>query len=206
MSGGAYVGSFEAVRDFRAALVVFLHEVREALTSHDLEVRRTLEWVFESEPQRWRQATRACEDELTQAKIELERCRHTKLPGGEPPSCIDERKAVERARQRRLYAEQKLEAVRRWGQQLGREAAEYSARATQLGDLVEVDMAGAVAMLDRVLTSLEAYTAVHPAATATRSQSAAPTSVARPIEKPQQDSPLVSDEAEDQSPRDEEHA
>ena len=160
MSGPAYVGSFEAVRDFRAALVIFLHEAREALASHDMEVRRTLEWLFDVEPKRWQQIVRSCDEEVVRAKIDLERCRHSKLPGGDPRSCLEERKTLERARQRRHYAEQKIEAVRKWAHLVEREADEYAGRASQLSTLVDVDLVGAIAMLDRALTSLESYSAL----------------------------------------------
>jgi hypothetical protein len=157
MSTQAYVNSFEAVRDFRAALVVFLHEAREAITSHDLEVRRTLEWILNVEPQRWQQQARVCDEQVVEAKIELERCRYSKLPGGESPSCIEERKALERARHRRDYAEQKIESIRKWGHALEHDAAEYAGRANQLGSMLDVDLVAAIALVDRVLSSLEAY-------------------------------------------------
>ena len=78
MSTQAYVNSFEAVRDFRAALVVFLHEAREAIASHDLEVRRTLEWILDVEPQRWHQQARACADCLLDLHSDIGR---RALPG-----------------------------------------------------------------------------------------------------------------------------
>ncbi len=183
MSGPVYVGSFEAVRDFRAALVVFLHEAREALSSHDMEIRRSLEWLFEVEPKRWQQIVRSCDEEVVRAKIDLERCRNSKLPGGDPLSCLEERKALERARQRRHYAEQKTEVVRKWAHAVEREADEYAGRATQLSTLVDVDLVGAVAMLDRVLTSLESYVALrHFGGQAISTAGGAPTT--QPIDPP----------------------
>jgi hypothetical protein len=139
---------------------MFLHEAGEALDSHDQETRRMLDWLLADQPARWQQEVRRGDDELTRAKIELERCRSSRLPGGEPPSCMEERKAVDRARLRRAYAEQKVEAVQKWGRLFDREVTEYSARANQLRSLVDVDLVGAMAMLDRVLTSLEAYAAL----------------------------------------------
>ena len=161
-SGGAHVGSLAAVRDFRAAMVIFLHEAREALGSNSLELRRTLDWLLEAEPARWHHEVRHAEDLVTDAKIELERCRHSKLPGGDTPSCMEERKQLERARQRLLYAQEKVEAVRKWGYAIELEAGEYQARAGQLSDLVEADFADALSLLDRVLESLEAYAAPAP--------------------------------------------
>ncbi len=184
MSDGAHVGSLEAVRDFRAALHTFLDEVRDAMCSYDLEVRRTLEWLLEAEPRRWQQQVRICEDQVTEAKIELERCRCSKLPGGGTPSCMEERKAVERARQRRQYAEDKVEAVRRWAGIVEREADEYTGRAHQLAGMFDADLPQAIALLDRIMNSLESYVAFTAPTTGSASTASAPplASMARPTD------------------------
>jgi hypothetical protein len=188
MSQGAYVGSIDAVRDFRAALHTFLAEIREAITSQDLEVRRTLEWILEAEPKRWQQELRRAEDAITQTKIELERCRVSKLPGGGTPSCIEEKKALDRARQRRDYVADKIDAVRKWGGVLSHETAEYSGRAAQLNGLCDTEMPRALALLDRVLTSLESYVALDGQAPL-RASGAAPDSPADPVSRPAEASP-----------------
>ena len=46
-SGGAHVGSIDAVRYFRAVMNTFSHDAREALTTYDTEVQRTLDWLLE---------------------------------------------------------------------------------------------------------------------------------------------------------------
>ncbi|MBI3838823.1 MAG: hypothetical protein HY288_12940 [Planctomycetia bacterium] len=160
MTRGAYVGSIRAVRDFRAALVTFAQEAREAIGSYEMEVRRTLDWLLEAQPQYWKLEVRKCEDRVTEAKIELERRRNSKLPGGETPSCMEERKALERARARRQYAEEKVESVRKWGYVAQREEVEYAGRANQFGGTLDVDLPQAIATLDRVLTTLESYLAI----------------------------------------------
>lgn len=160
MSGGAHVGSIDAVRDFRAALVNFAHEARESMISFDMESRRTLDWLLETQPKFWHQEVRRTEELLTQAKIELERCRNSRLPGGEAPSCMEERKAVDRARQRKQYAEDNLEATRKWGYVAQRESIEYAGRANQLTGMFDAQFPAALALFERVLTSLEAYVAV----------------------------------------------
>lgn len=160
MSGGAHVGSIDAVRDFRAALVVFAHEVREALLSFDLESRRTLEWLLETQPKFWQNEVRKSDELLTQAKIELERRRNSRLPGGEAPSCMEERKAVDRARARKQYAEDKLELTRKWGYTAQRESIEYAGRVNQLSGAFDAQLPAAIGLLERALNALEAYTAV----------------------------------------------
>jgi hypothetical protein len=160
MDGGAYVNSIDAVRDFRAALVTFAHEAKEALASHDLELRRSLAWLLDEQPKYWEKEQRRLDDAVTQARIELERRLNTRLPGGETPSCMEERKMLERARARHRRADEVAAAMRRYAMAAEREAEEYSGRARQLSDVLEADLPRAIAMVDRVLDSLDAYVAV----------------------------------------------
>lgn len=184
MSGGAHVGSIDAVRDFRAALITFLHEARESLNSFDMESRRTLEWLQETQPKFWHQEVRRSDEMLTQAKIELERCRNSKLPGGEAPSCMEERKAVERARHRKQYADDKLETTRKWGYIANREAIEYAGRANQLASLFDAQGPAAIALFDRVLNALEAYLAVSQGSGSTGATSgSSAVAVSRPLDE-----------------------
>ena len=118
MSGGAHVDSFEVVRDFRAAVATFADEARDALAIYDLELRRTLDWLLVYQPQAWQQEIRNAEEAIRVAKIELGRCRSQRLPGGGEPSCMEEKKILERAKRRHQFAEEKLIVTRKWGQNL----------------------------------------------------------------------------------------
>jgi hypothetical protein len=155
--GGAHVGSIDAVRYFRAVLHTFAHDAREALISFDTEVARTLDWLLEEMPQYWKNEIRRCEEKLQEARIDLERCRNTPLPGGGTPSCMEQKKALEKAKAKLQYSQDKLEATRRWGAVASREASEYTGRSNQLGSVFDAELPQAVLVLDRVLRSLEAY-------------------------------------------------
>jgi hypothetical protein len=157
MSGGAHVDSFEVVRDFRAALATFADEARDALAIYDLELRRTLDWLLVYQPQAWQQEVRNAEEAVRVAKIELGRCRSQRLPGGGEPSCMEEKKILERARRRQQFAEEKLIVTRKWGQNFNRDATQYTSQASQLGDLFDSELPRALSLLDRVLLTLEAY-------------------------------------------------
>ena len=157
MSGGAHVDSFEVVRDFRTAVATFADEARDALAIYDLELRRTLDWLLAYQPQAWQQEVRKAEEAIRVAKIELGRCRSQRLPGGGEPSCMEEKKILERAKRRQQFAEEKLIVTRKWGQNFNRDATQYTSQASQLGDLLDADLPRALALLDRVLLSLEAY-------------------------------------------------
>ena len=140
MSGGAHVDSFEVVREFRAAVATFANEARDALATYDLELRRTLDWLLAYQPQAWQQEVRNAEEAIRVAKIELGRCRSQKLPGGGEPSCMEEKKALERAKRRQQFAEEKLLVTRKWGQTFNRDATQYTSQASQLGDLFDADL------------------------------------------------------------------
>jgi hypothetical protein len=157
---GANVDSFEALREFRAAVATFAGEARDALSTYDVELRRTLDWILEIQPEEWKLEIRRSEDAIQQAKIDLARCRIQKLPNGGEPSCMEEKKALQKAKYRLEHAENKLVATRKWGQTFNRESTQYTSHATQLGDLFDSEMPKAISMLDRLLVALEAYVGV----------------------------------------------
>ncbi len=163
MSSGANVSSIEAVQEFRVALNTFAFEARDALAVYEMEVHRTLDWIQRGAPLAWENEYRKSEAAVGQAKIDLSRCRSMPLADGSAPSCMEEKKQLERARQRLAYVENKIQVVRKAGQAADREATEYKGRASQLASLLDGEMPRAIALLDRVLTILESYVAInHP--------------------------------------------
>jgi hypothetical protein len=158
--GGAHVGSIDAVRYFRAVLNTFAHDAREALISFDTEVARTLDWLLEEMPQYWKNEIRRCEEALQEARIDLERCRNTPLPGGGTPSCMEQKKALDKAKAKLQYAHDKSDATKKWGAVASREASEYSGRSNQLGSVFDAELPQAILVLDRVLRTLESYQAL----------------------------------------------
>lgn len=176
MSGDANVGSIDAVRDFRAALSTFLHESRDALVTYDLEARRALEWLLDTAPKMWMQERRKCQDKITELNIAYQACRAQKLPGGGQPACLEEKKALDKAKTRMVYIEDKIQKTRKWGLAADRQAIEYKGRATQLVGVLDAELPNALALLDRVITSLEEYVGFHhPGASLARDQAASPT-------------------------------
>lgn len=168
MDPSATVLSIDAIRDFRAALHEFCHEARGALVDVDLEVRRSLEWIMDLQPSYWQHEVRKREYAVTEAKNDLHRARMCTLPGGGTPSCMDERKALDRAQHRLREAHEKVELVRHWTRVEQHEVAEYEARATQLNTLLDGTMPRALSFLEHAIDHLDSYVAI-----AARGQSAA---------------------------------
>ncbi len=188
MSTGAHVTSIDTIREFRASLNTFLFEAREALISHDMEVSRALEYMLQGLPAFWQAEIRKAEQAVNAATVDLHRARSVTLPGGGAPACLEEKKAVQRAKARLDYAMEKLQLVKRVGRVCEREATEYYGRANQLAGLLDNETPKAVILLDRVLNSLDAYTNTqHPGDGLERGDTAAvgAGSMAQPVaEKP----------------------
>ncbi len=73
------------------------------------------------------------------------------------PACIDEKRAVERARRRVGTAERKIEAVRRWTGVIDRAADDFRRARTQFATWLDVDLSRAAAALDQMSESLVTY-------------------------------------------------
>ncbi len=108
----ANVTQVAALADFRAALAEFNSEVRRALTDIQLEVRRAMEWIHVDRPAYWRLEARRSGEALAHAKDELAHSRTYKKVGDYIPACIEEKKAVDKAKRRLQLAEEKIEIVR----------------------------------------------------------------------------------------------
>jgi hypothetical protein len=157
MTDSARVTSIEALEDFKATLLAFCEEVKEAFCSVQREGDRTMSWLLREQVGRWERAVRDRQEEVMEAKNELFR-KQLFHPAQERPDCIRERKAVRRAEERVREAQQKVENCKRWAhQQLPRVLGEFAGPARQLMEFVEGEPPPMVVVLERVLTNLEAY-------------------------------------------------
>lgn len=181
----ARITSVDAVRDFRAFLLTFADQIRDGLTSVDLESRRTLEWILARQPAYWEAEVRRQTDAVQEAKKELHRCRSWPTPGGGVPSCLEEKKALERATARLRRAEEKQAATRRWGPTVQREVNEYEGRSNQLAAWMDGSLPQAIVYIDRSLRAIEAYMALHGSGGAGSSvpQATSMASAAQPVDE-----------------------
>lgn len=157
MSRAARVISIDVLQRMVAALRVFEEEASKALTDLDMEVRRADQWVSEEQRDYWRNQVRRSEDKVAEARIALERARMFTTLQGERRSCVDEKKALDRAKRRLELSHEKVEAVRRWTHLLDREFLEYRGFLAQLASWLQVDLPRAVAVLKRMQLALERY-------------------------------------------------
>jgi len=156
MGKSANVTSLEAMREFKHALIRFAEEATRALDSFHQEIYQALDWLEHDRPHYWRAQVRKSYDRVAQTRTELEKAR-LRTVAGHRPSCYDEKKALELAKQRLETAREKVETVKRWAVAVRDEADEFRGRLGALGRSLEIDIPKTLAMLERSISALEAY-------------------------------------------------
>lgn len=157
---GARVGSVDAIRQFRAALIKFAESGNVALTSADTDVERTLSWLEREQTVYWANQVRKRHEFVQRCEDAVRQKRLFKGFDGREQSAVDEMKALSNARRMREEAEQKVLAVKRAIQTLQKEAQLYKGRVQKLSTTLQQDIPNAVRMLDAMVGQLEGYLAV----------------------------------------------
>jgi hypothetical protein len=155
MSESAQVTSIEALKDFRADLCTFGDRAKDGLSSVQMAIQRTLDWLDE-QGKFWQREVRRWDDAVVQARTELARRKMIKI-GDRTPDCT-EQEDILRAAQRRLdEAEDKLARTRRWLPSFRRSVDEYLGPARQLSGFLEGEQPRALAALQQKIEALEEY-------------------------------------------------
>jgi hypothetical protein len=154
----AQVQSLEKLLDFQASLATFAHHAQEALSSIDMDIRRTQDWL-EERHQFWHAEVRRAEEEVFKAKQELARRRLMRI-GDRPADTTEQEVNLARVMHRFNHAEQKRAACRRWLRDLPEAINEYQGRAVTYQTILESDVPRMSAFLDRKMDVLEAYAQV----------------------------------------------
>ncbi len=158
MSGSANVRSLDAIRDFRSALIVFLSQVADALLALQEQVFSAVDWVENEQPRYWDNEVLRAYDNVSEARIALETNRLRKEAFGHRPSLAEEKAALEAAKRRLAYCQQKVEIVKQAGISLRHEADEFLGRLASLQSLVDGDLPKMIGMLERMIAAIESYT------------------------------------------------
>jgi hypothetical protein len=160
MSGQADVKSIDTLAFVKAALASYAHETGSALAEVELEGRRAVDYITVDRAAHWKAEIRRCNDMVNQAIKDLEHCRAFKKVGDNQPACAEEKKNLEKARAKLANAEQKAEAVRRWTPVVLQQYRETCVRLVHFREVVDVDCPKAIARIERMLKSLDAYSQV----------------------------------------------
>lgn len=155
----ANVHSIAALRDLKAGVIVFQQEVQGGLQVAQMELHKIIAWIEEDRPAYWQAQTRRAFDRVAATRTALASAQ-MRTVGGHRPSCIEEKKAHQKAKLRLEHCHEQLQRMKRWAVKLQREVDEFRARMAAVQRIVEGDLPKAIAVLDRSLAALEAYAEV----------------------------------------------
>jgi hypothetical protein len=180
MSDQADVKSIDTLAFVKAALASFAHETGQAVGEVELQGQRAVDWITVDRAAHWKAESRRAADLVNKAIKDLEHCRTFKKVGDNQPSCIEEKKALEKAKKRLELTERKVEAVRRWTPVVQQQFRETCVKLVRFREVIDVDCPRAMAVLERMLKALDAYrTAQSPADRATDAGGTGSASVTR---------------------------
>lgn len=157
----ARVTSTDAVKAFRVAMVKFMEAANGALGGVDSEIQRMTNWLEVEQPLYWSHQIKKVQQELSLAKSDLHRKRLA-APNGEPARATEQKEMVDKLKRKLMYAEEKLETVRRCARASERSVMEYQGYAHPLKNHLETEVPRAVASLDAMIAALEAYIQLSP--------------------------------------------
>jgi hypothetical protein len=160
MGRGARVTSVDAVQAMAVAIERFNADARGALDDLQMEIRRVLEWIHHDRREFWSQAVRRGWEQVSEARVQLHQAITARTIGDHQPSCVDEKKTLERAKRRLDVALEKVEAVRHWSGAIDHAVNEYRASCSQLANWLDADVPRALASLRQITATLESYLAL----------------------------------------------
>ena len=161
MAEQARVQSIEALNRFRAAVAEFGDGARNALGGIDIELRRVRDWLEHEQPRYWKGQIKLWDQRMAEARAALHR-KNLQRTDGFVPDVTQEKEALRLCKMRIEQAERKLASIRRWVPQFQHALSEYQGRTRSLADAASIDIARMLAMLDRMITALEAYVSTAP--------------------------------------------
>lgn len=160
MSGPANVSSIKAVKEFAPALVLLQEELKSVLSAVQIEMQRAISWIEQDRPRYWQSQLKRAFDQVTQTRTALTTCQ-MRTVAGRHPSCIEEKQAHGAAKRRLEFCQEQIELVKRWGVKIHHEADEIRGRLAGVQRLAESDLAKSMALLSKIVESLEQYAGMY---------------------------------------------
>src|SRR6478672_1183557 len=153
----ARVENIESIVAFKRALWRFAEIANAALTDAEADAVGTLRWLETEQRTYWQMNVRKSQELVAHCEEALRHKRIFKDASGRTPSAVDEEKALAKAKRQLEYANQRLENVRKYTPRLQREILLYKGQAQRLSTFVAADIPTAVAKLDKIIATLQAY-------------------------------------------------
>lgn len=158
MNTSARVHSLESLDQARIAVQRFAEDVQTALAEVESDALRTVSWLQQDRLLYWEREVRRREERVQQARSELTRKELTSSQT--KPSCVEERKALERAKAALEQAERRLVATRRWAPLVEREFHLYRKQVGAIQDFAARELPRAAERIEAMRASLVSYAAV----------------------------------------------
>src|SRR5271157_3082959 len=137
--GQARLTRIDAVGEMAAAVEAFRNEATAAVESLDMEIRHALEWIHHDRRDHWDHQVRRGWERITEARVQLQQAMTARRICDHDPACIDEKKALARAKQRLEIAQEKVEAVRHCARAIDHAVDEYRGARTPLCAWLEAE-------------------------------------------------------------------
>lgn len=158
MGNQARIDSIAALKAFRASLIQFANVAASAIEELEVELQRSLTWLQRDRYPYWHARVQQCTQAYTQARIALnQQIVFETAVSGRPSSCIEARQVLREAQERLAQAQARFERVKAWMQRIDRAITQYKGRVNGLRNAIEIEIPRAVATLDRMVDSLQAY-------------------------------------------------
>lgn len=163
MSEAARVESIDALKHFRIALFKFIESANASLNNGESELRQMQNWLENEQYSHWKGQIHKRHTQVERCKEAIRMKRIFKDAAGRTPNAIDEEKALRIAMVQMEEAEAKFANTKKYSRVLTKEIEVYKGAAQRFATTVQVDLPSAVAMLDQMLASLEAYVSLNAA-------------------------------------------
>jgi hypothetical protein len=157
MSQFARVTSIGVLQTVASAVQKFRGESAAAIDDLAGQLRRAQEWIHHDRKTYWSQELYRSQETVSQARVQLQQARISRRIAGHEPACIDEQRALDRAKRRQTIAEEKCRAVQHWEIAIDRAVEEFQQNRTRFITWLDTDMLRAVTVLDRMSETLEKY-------------------------------------------------
>jgi hypothetical protein len=154
VADNARISSVEAVEVFRSKLIVFLEQMRPVLEEVGSELSRTQSWLQNDQRRFWEMELRRRQRKLDEAKQEL---FNNSLSQFQTGNAAFSQMAVQRAQHAVREAEAKMGVLKKWDSELENRTAPATKQIELLHGFLATDMKRAVAYLDQMLKTLDAY-------------------------------------------------
>src|SRR5947209_6131407 len=162
-ASGARVGSIEAVKAFKVALIKFAETANVAMGASESDLHRTLNWLTNQQTSYWTIQQKKRTENLKQARDKLKEKQLYKDATKSRQSYIEELKLVQAAERHLEEAVRKLENIRKAKSRLEKEITLYKGQVQRFVTAVTLDVPNAVAHLENITRSLDAYTGLREA-------------------------------------------